>query len=392
MKINRLLFFSILFSLSLSVFSQKNAPIFSVSGEKVYTDEFERALAQVPGMPRQDFMRKYLEMKLKVRSARKAGLDHDKALLAEISYLISQSPYRQALSRVGGNERLVDIVYFTAPLPQNMDDYSEHRVMKYMAGLRDELQKEENLVRRADELDGAMAAGVRLKCGRTGPVRNSVLLDEWQEMIGKSADSLSMPFYSPVGIHILKFISDISREQLQRQEELFEIEVSDEVLAAAYDKRASKSDRQPTDRELKKFFKQHKSDYAWELPRFRGAVILGKTKKVAKALRKILKKHPFSEWDEIVSKHLSDDQYNLIKADCGLFPIGTNQYVDREAFKCGNIEADKEYPYHKVLGKVLKNGPESIYEIYDRLASDYVKAKEEAHIEKLMKEFEVVIY
>ena len=392
MKIKRQLIFSILLLVSLIIAAQNSAPVFSISGEKVYADELERAMARVPGMTKQEFTRKYLKMKLKVRSAEKAGLDHHKAIDSEISYLISKSPYRKALGRVSDKFPLVDILYFTAPLPQNMDDYSEHKVMKYMVALSDKLHKEGRLAETAGELDGAMAEGVRLKCGRTGPVSASLLLDEWQEKIKKTPDSLSMPFYSPIGIHIVKLMSSISRDQLLRLEELYETEARDAVLAAACDRELGLDDKLPSDSELKRFFRKHKADYGWELPRFRGVVILGKTKKVAKALRKILKRHPFSEWDEIISRRLSDDQYKLIKADCGLFPIGTNQYVDREAFGCGSIKTDKEYPYHKVLGKVLKKGPESIYEIYDRLASDYVKARDEAQMEKLMEEFDVIIY
>lgn len=45
--------------------------------------------------------------------------------------------------------------------------------------------------------------------------------------------------------------------------------------------------------DLERFFKQHKSDYAWELPHYRGAVIHCKDRKTASAIKKQLKKNRY---------------------------------------------------------------------------------------------------
>ena len=74
--------------------------------------------------------------------------------------------------------------------------------------------------------------------------------------------------------------------------------------------------------------------------------------------------------------------------DYGLFQIGTNACVDKLYFGQGDFHPSADYPYVKVLGKVLKKKPESYLDVYKRVKVDYCKSrleKEDAFLKKKIK-------
>ncbi|MDO4949584.1 MAG: hypothetical protein Q4E55_05395 [Bacteroidales bacterium] len=85
------------------------------------------------------------------------------------------------------------------------------------------------------------------------------------------------------------------------------------------------------------------------VPRFQGAVIHCRSKVARKYIKKRLKKQPQEHWKSIVESIDLD-----IRMECGTFPIGQNQYVDKLVFKCGGFDPLDGYPVTFVLGRKLK--------------------------------------
>lgn len=145
-------------------------------------------------------------------------------------------------------------------------------------------------------------------------------MQEWIDKLESlERNKISAPFYSPMGIHIVKWIDrrqgvsfEEKREQLlnylekngnctwkelsagQKEELEFRVqELQDGLLAAYLSQKYQSGDEAWNEDDLERFFKQHKSDYAWELPHYRGAVIHCKDRKTASAIKKQLKKNRY---------------------------------------------------------------------------------------------------
>ena len=73
-------------------------------------------------------------------------------------------------------------------------------------------------------------------------------------------------------------------------------------LPPVYRKKYQSGDGTWQESDLEHFFKQHKSDYSWDLPHYRGAVIHCKDKKMASAIKKQLKRKPVSQWEDVLHR------------------------------------------------------------------------------------------
>lgn len=76
---------------------------------------------------------------------------------------------------------------------------------------------------------------------------------------------------------------------------------------------------------LATYFKFHSSDYRWEQPRYKGAVLHCADKKTAKRAKKLLKKVPENEWIELLQKTFNTSGVELIKVEQGVFAVGDNK-------------------------------------------------------------------
>ena len=84
---------------------------------------------------------------------------------------------------------------------------------------------------------------------------------------------------------------------------------------------------------LRYYFNKNKKRYAWDSPRFKGITCYAKSKADFKAAEKMVKKLPFTEWNEALRKAFNNDSTIRIKVERGLFKLGDNAVVDRDAFK-----------------------------------------------------------
>ena len=123
---------------------------------------------------------------------------------------------------------------------------------------------------------------------------------------------------------------------------------------------------------LENFYKERRSDYYWDKPRYKGAVLQCVSKRIARRTRRFLKSIPMEEWGEAVNLVVNTGKENRVKITTGFFALGDNPYVDKFIFKEKKVEAEKDelFPVAVVLGEELK-GPETIKEVGNILIEDY---------------------
>lgn len=201
------------------------------------------------------------------------------------------------------------------------------------------------------------------------------LLKEWNDGVEVTEQGkVSCPFLSPEGIHMLMWTAREYREALSdgtSEAQVVEEELRDALLVAALEKKY----RTPVvyaEKELEDWFKEYRKEYMWDLPHYRGIVVHCKDKKAAKRIRKALKKQNFEDWKKLAERGNGESQNTRL--ECGLFPIGTNKYVDKLVFKCGDFEPVEGLPYTFVMGKTLKKGPENYRDVEEKVVKDYVSA------------------
>ena len=143
---------------------------------------------------------------------------------------------------------------------------------------------------------------------------------------------------------------------------------------------------------LARYFNEHKADYRWEKPHFKGRVISCKDKATLKAAKAIVKRSHNDSIDKYLRTRLNDSiQY--VKVEKGLFAQGENKAVDKFGFKDkkAKFEPTKEYPYVFVVGKNLKNNPEDYSDVRGLVTADYQEYLEKEWIAALRSKFPVEI-
>ena len=118
------------------------------------------------------------------------------------------------------------------------------------------------------------------------------------------------------------------------------------------------------------YFKFHKSDYRWDKPRFKGALLHCVDKGLTKQTKKLLKKTPEKDWVETINKTFNQAGKEQVRIEQGTFAEGNNKYIDKLIFKKGNIDSEKSYPFTIAIGKKQKR-PEDYKEVLEQLQKDY---------------------
>lgn len=145
---------------------------------------------------------------------------------------------------------------------------------------------------------------------------------------------------------------------------------------------------------LQGFFNEHKKEYTWDEPRFKGMVYHVKDKKDVKAVANCVKKiKKFADWNEALRQTFNNDSILRIRVEKGLFKKGDNALIDSCVFKASGVKVapTKGYPIDATYGKVLKS-PEELDDIRDQVVTDYQALLEKNWVADLRKRYEVVVY
>ncbi|MCD8079132.1 MAG: peptidylprolyl isomerase [Bacteroides sp.] len=141
---------------------------------------------------------------------------------------------------------------------------------------------------------------------------------------------------------------------------------------------------------LQTYFETHRPRYKWELPRFRGVVLHTSTKKIAREVKKFLKKLPESEWESALALTFNGVHAPRVCFEQGEYAIGQNAYVDKIVFKQGGFSPVGGYPVTTLVGKKV-SGPADWTEVQERVIREYGEALENNWLKELRKKSVVEI-
>ncbi|NLZ73365.1 MAG: hypothetical protein GX905_06050 [Bacteroidales bacterium] len=123
---------------------------------------------------------------------------------------------------------------------------------------------------------------------------------------------------------------------------------------------------------LEFFFSLHKKNYKLELPRYQGILVLCANRKVAREVKKLLRRNAQEKWASILCERFGDTQNQFIQLQEGPFPIGSNACVDKKIFKQGSYKAPDSHPRCVMVGEV-EWYPSNYLEVEERVVADYKK-------------------
>ena len=86
------------------------------------------------------------------------------------------------------------------------------------------------------------------------------------------------------------------------------------------------------------YFKNHKKQYQWDEPRFKGMAYHVKQQSDVKAVANCVKKLKFDAWNEALRTTFNGDSIIRIRVEKGLFKKGDNGLIDRECFKVADAK------------------------------------------------------
>lgn len=407
--------------------------VLHIDDKAVMLAEFEYYGSKTPGQSVESVLQSFIDYKLKVRYACDLGWDTLPAFRNQLAYYqgkllkcyrvdtdreerMLRGLYEQGRGRLSATDR-VKVAHISKYLPQRMGRQAEVAMRTLMDSIYSALQAGADfgeLANRYSDDELSRQSGGVLPWMSVG-----LHMQEWiGRLQGLDKDKPSAPFYSPAGIHIVKWTDrqpDATFEERKSQLEdylermgrmpLREVpadqkewlayrmqELHDGLLVIDIDRKYCSDGEHYRESDLERFFKQHRADYAWDLPHYRGAVIHCKDKKTANAIKKYLKQRPVSEWEEALRQITEKAAIPQAKIEAGLFQIGKNPYIDKLVFKCGDFQPDPELPYTFVMGKKLKKGPENYEDVKEKLLADYVSVYGDAWMKALRQKYKVEIH
>ncbi len=141
---------------------------------------------------------------------------------------------------------------------------------------------------------------------------------------------------------------------------------------------------------LNAFFAEHKQNYLWDEPRYKGYVVYCKNKNTAKMAKRIIQNATPDSVASYLNNRLNVDSITYVRFEKGLFKLGDNPAVDKYAFKKGDYQPTEDLPVVFVVGKQL-NGAEEPADERGKVLTDYQDYLEKLWLEKLHNTYQVKV-
>jgi len=146
---------------------------------------------------------------------------------------------------------------------------------------------------------------------------------------------------------------------------------------------------------LQRYFEQHKKDFVWDQPKYKGYLVQCKDKNTANVAKAIIKNCMKTQPDSIgsyLNKRLNLDSVTYVKYQHGLWEKGHNKAVDKYAFgvKDDSYKESEALPYVFVVGKKISR-PENYMDERSKVTTAYQDELEQQWVEELRKKHTVVI-
>ncbi len=379
-----------------------------IGGREVLRSEFEYAYTKNRAdslLPPEAFLQTFIDLKLSALEAESKGLDTLPAFRQQLNVRVVEDGRRgqPLMTKTDAHKTAcVRIAHLYIHLPQSSS----------RAFIQEACDKMEDIYRKASA-DGqfermVMEAKNHPIDGIYGeltilPAHHTMEVIE-QKIRSLEVGELSRPFVSPAGVHLIQLLGrDVHHEHAEdataqdTQEEkrtlFLRAEIRDALLREALEQDETlQAEEEDLPGLLKDYFKSHRENYSWELPHYRGAVVVCRNKATAKRVKKLLKSAPQNQWDSLL-KSLADREKGSIRLPyaCGLYRIGTDSLVDRVVFKQETCQLPEDDTVVVKRGKVLKKRPKSYEDVYSQVYADYSAHRRELWKERLRKKYKVEI-
>ena len=363
--------------------AQGEVVLLTVGGETIGKEEFEYYWSQSSEERAHVFAQTYGRFIQKVQWAKELGLDTLPTYRERVSYyrrIVEHRARKQERkgSHRGKEEEWIKLKHVTWPLRQHESRRKEKEAKAYI-----------------DSLYVSLKGGAEVAFETLSWIQTRHLLKEWQvQLENLPKGEFSEPFYSSQGIHIIAWTDRMKGEPAEKvmldHTQSFRMEELENGLLVASLDAYLEDTLVCSESDLENYFEKNREQYGWGIPHYRGAVIHCQDKKEAKKIKKYLSKYPIALWKDAWERMPKEISEKCLM-EIGMFSIGKNPYVDKLAFKCGEYQPLKDYPYTWVLGKKLKKGPTGYQDVYEDLKEDCLKAKKEAEIEAFIQKNKVEI-
>jgi len=143
---------------------------------------------------------------------------------------------------------------------------------------------------------------------------------------------------------------------------------------------------------LEQYFLQHKDQYTWDEPRYKGWIVYAKDAESMKRAELIIKTSDTDSVKNYIDQRINNDSVKLVKVVYGIWKKGKKPEVDKYAFRLKNDYTPSEtFPVVKtVKGKVLK-APERYTDVHNSVANDYQDEMDKQWIQRLREKYTVQI-
>jgi len=142
---------------------------------------------------------------------------------------------------------------------------------------------------------------------------------------------------------------------------------------------------------LAKYFSEHKKEYTWDAPKWKGYVIYAQDMDHAKAAKAIVKSANPDSIQSFIDKRVNNDSVKFVTIEHGLWAKGKSTAVDQYGFKVKGVEYKNEKkPVVLLVGKIQKM-PMEYKDERGKVTSDYQDELEKVWVEELRQKYEVKV-
>ncbi len=121
---------------------------------------------------------------------------------------------------------------------------------------------------------------------------------------------------------------------------------------------------------IENYFELHKKNYKLELPRYQGILVLCANRKVAREVKKLLRRNAPNQWVHLLHEKFGGGKNQFIQIEEGPFVIGSNACIDKKVFKQGSYKGPASHPRYVMNGEV-EWYPSSYLEVEKEVVADY---------------------
>ncbi len=143
---------------------------------------------------------------------------------------------------------------------------------------------------------------------------------------------------------------------------------------------------------LQEYFKQHRKEYTWDSPRYKGWIVYAKDKESMKAAKSIIRNANPDSIESYLKHRVNLDTMLFVRYEKGLWKKGQEPVIDKLIFKDkeAQLTTDSLFPLVELVGKTLK-APEVYQDEKGKVVSAYQDYLEQQWIARLKEKFPVVV-